>query len=63
MISVISKVVPGGPCSGRRIYPGDRLIRINGHVICDVLDYKFYSYDAEVVMQLQSAVGKVKLVR
>ncbi len=63
MNSVISKVVPGGPCSGRRIYPGDRLIRINGHVICDVLDYKFYSYDAEVVMQLQSAVGKVKLVR
>ena len=27
MNSVISKVVPGGPCSGRRIYPGDRLIR------------------------------------
>ena len=63
MNSVISRIVPGSPCDGRKIYPGDRLMRINGHVIHDVLDYKFYSYDSEIILQLESKEGKVRLVR
>ena len=32
---------------------GDRLISINSHRIRDVLDYKFYAYDAHLTVELQ----------
>jgi len=39
------------------------LLRINGNKINDVLDYKFYSYDARLLLELKGAEGKLKLVR
>jgi len=32
----------------RRVHVGDRLISINGNIIHDVLDYKFFAYDPEL---------------
>lgn len=33
---------------------GDRLLKINGQVISDVLDYRFYSYDSRLTLTLLS---------
>lgn len=38
----IRDVVPGSPAARRHIRPGETLVRLNGHVIEDVLDYQFY---------------------
>ena len=32
--------------------PGDRLIAINGHVLRDVIDYRFYSADEDLVLEI-----------
>ncbi len=42
------------------ILPGDELISINGKPIKDVLDYKFYSYDKRLKIELSRKKVKVK---
>jgi len=63
MKQIISSVTPGSPASGRRIYPGDELIGINGHKIHDVLDYTYYSYDSDLLIELVGGNGKLRFVR
>ena len=46
----------------RKLSPGDELIAINGHRIVDVLDYKFYSYEEKLVLQVLTKDGCTKLV-
>ena len=46
----------------RKAHPGDELIAINGKKIVDVLDYKFYSYEEKLTVQLLTPEGKTKLV-
>ena len=38
----ITGIVPGSAAARKRIRPGDRLLRVNGHEIADVLDYRYY---------------------
>jgi putative radical SAM enzyme (TIGR03279 family) len=59
----ITEIEYGSPASGRKIVPGDVLVRINGHIIQDVLDYKFYSYDERLLLELHGEDGKLKFVR
>lgn len=59
----ITKIAPGSPASRTIIAPGDRLLKINGHAIEDVLDYKYHAYDARLHLVLAGAEGKLKLVR
>ena len=40
-----------------RANPGDRLLSINGKKIIDVLDYKYYAYDAHLHLTLQRPDG------
>lgn len=42
---------------------GDKLVAINGHRIQDVLDYKFYAYDAHLSVELQKADGRTVTIR
>lgn len=42
---------------------GDRLVSINSHRIRDVLDYKFYAYDAHLTIDLQKPDGSDFSVR
>ena len=42
---------------------GDSLVSINGHRIQDVLDYKFYAYDAHLNVELGKPDGRVVSVR
>ena len=44
----IQNVTPGSPAARKRIRPGETLLRINGHVIEDVLDYRFYLMETDL---------------
>jgi len=63
MNAVVTAVVSGSPASKTIIAPGDKLRRINGRTIHDVLDYKFHSYDSQLLLELAGANGKLKLIR
>lgn len=39
---VITEVSPSSPAARHGIRPGDKLVSLNGHLIVDVLDYRFY---------------------
>jgi len=43
--------------------PGDIVAAINGHPVEDVLDYKFFSYDASLSVTLRSPAGEERTVR
>ncbi len=60
--NVIRRVDEGSPLS-RRVHPGETLVSVNGKLIRDVLDYKFYSYDRDLLLQLRTPEGKTRLVR
>lgn len=61
MKHIIKSIDAGSPL-GRKVSPGDELVAINGHRILDVLDYKFYSYEEKLVLELKTPEGKTKLV-
>lgn len=65
MESTIYKIQSGSPAAGRKIYPGDKLVRINGHKIYDVLDYKFHAYDSKLILEVhgESDVRFIKIVK
>lgn len=42
--------------------PGDALVSINGNVIHDVLDYKYYAYDTHLTVELKTPSGETKTV-
>ena len=56
MENIIRSLDPGSPLEGRA-RAGDRLASINGHVIRDVLDYKFHAYDRDLKLVLQRPDG------
>lgn len=41
----IAEVVPGSIAEELEIVPGDRLVAINGHELCDVIDYNYHASD------------------
>ena len=60
--NIIKSIDEGSPLRDR-VKPGDELFAINGKRIIDVLDYKFYEYDRNLLLQFRTAEGKNKLVR
>ena len=63
MSTVITSIDRRSPADRYGIKVGEKLLTINGHEIIDVLDYRFYGYDAESVVTLSSPDGKVREVR
>jgi len=63
MNAAIKSIIPGSPAAESDIAVGDLLIKINGRVIVDVLDYKFLSYDEDLTLELLGADKMRKLVR
>ncbi len=47
----------------RRVRPGEALLSVNGRLIRDVLDYKYYCYDRDLLLELKTPEGKLRLVR
>lgn len=62
MAAIIKSVEKNSPAY-KKAMPGDRLISINGNLIEDVLDYKYYSYDSELLLALETEKGAKKLIR
>ena len=62
-MTVIRSVEPRSPAHRAGLRKGETLTHINGHPIVDVLDYKFYSYDARLELTLRTAEGAVHTVR
>jgi putative radical SAM enzyme (TIGR03279 family) len=45
------------------IFPGEKLLEINGHPINDVIDYRFYSAEPILTLRLKGEKGKIKRIR
>ena len=61
--AIVTSIAAGSPAAKLKIKPGDILRKINGHIISDVLDYKYYSYDERIMIELEDADGMSKVVR
>lgn len=59
---VVKSVSRSSPASKTIIRPGDILRKINGRKIGDVLDYMYLSYERQLMLELTSKNGKMKLV-
>ena len=53
----IETVAPNSPAALAGVRPGETLLSVNGHRIVDVLDYKYYSYDPDLDLELEGADG------
>ena len=62
-MTVIRSVDHHSPACRAGVREGEKLLQVNGHPIVDVLDYKFYTYDAVLTLLLQSPDGKERAVK
>lgn len=60
MSVIIKDIEKDSPAQKSRIKPGDTLISINGNIIMDVLDYRFYQNNEKLVVEIINAKGKIK---
>ena len=58
MASKIVSADAGSPAARAGLAAGETLLQIDGVAIRDVLDYKFYSYDAALTLQVMEVDGK-----
>lgn len=54
MAVTVTRVIPGSPAEEAGFQAGDRLLKVNGNEIGDVLDYQFYSSETEVELEFES---------
>ena len=45
---VVARVLPGSIADDLELRPGDQIISINGHVLRDVIDYRFYGAEENI---------------
>ena len=57
MSTCITAVDRRSPAQRAGIAEGETLLRVNGHEIVDVLDYRFYCYDPVLELELETAEG------
>lgn len=62
MDNVIKKIEKHSPLL-RKAHLGEKLISINGNEIVDVLDYKYFSYDTRLSVELESINGNRRMVK
>ncbi len=54
MSTIITSIDPHSPAEKAGIRVGEQLLTINGHAVVDVLDYRFYGYDAVCHVELDT---------
>ncbi len=63
-MSVIVKDVEKGSIAYKsRIKPGDTLVSLNGNIIMDVLDYRFYQNNEKIIAEIINQKGKVRKIK
>ena len=60
MSVIIKDVEKGSVAAKARIKAGDTLVSLNGNVIMDVLDYRFYQNNEKIIIEFINSKGKVK---
>ena len=63
MSTRIASVDAGSPAARAGVRPGETLLELSGHRVADVLDYKFYGYDARLTLTLQTPGGARRTVK
>ena len=63
MSTKIRSVDSGSPAARAGVRPGETLLEISGHRVVDVLDYKFYGYDARLTLTLQGEDGQRRTIK
>ena len=61
--TLITSVDAGSPAERAGIRVGETLLKLNGHEIVDVLDYRFFCYDPVVRVELRKADGTLRRLR
>ena len=59
---VISSVEKNSPAEKAGILPGESIVSINGNVIKDVLDYRFYMIDKSLKIEIIGLDGEHRMV-
>ena len=57
MRTVITSIAPRSPAERAGVRTGEKLLSIGGHDIVDVLDYRFFGYDPDPILALESPDG------
>ena len=63
MSTVITSIDPRSPAERAGVRVGEKLLSIGGHDILDVLDYRFFGYDPDPVLVLESPSGLRRTLR
>ena len=63
MSVIIKDVEKGSVAYKSRIKSGDTLVSLNGNIIMDVLDYRFYQNNEKLVVQIINSKGKIKNIK
>ena len=63
MSVTIFSVDHDSPAEHAGILPGETLCSINGNEICDILDYRFYETEKEVLLLLRDAQGAAREIK
>ena len=63
MSVIIKDVEKKSPAAKARIKSGDTLVSLNGNIIMDVLDYRFYQNNEKVVAEIINSKGKIKKIK
>lgn len=63
MSVIIKDVDKKSPAAKAGIKPGDTLVSLNGNIIMDVLDYRFYQNNEKIIAEIINVKGKVKKVK
>ena len=62
-LTAVCAVTPHSPAHRAGVRVGETLTHVNGKLIVDVLDYKFYTYDPRLELTLKDAQGNERRVR
>ena len=63
MSTVITAIDSGSPAEKAKIRVGEKLLRLNGHEIVDVLDYRFFCYESVVKVELGEEDGSKRTLK
>lgn len=58
----ISYIAPNSLAESAGLEPKDKIIKVNGHEIHDILEYRYLTSDAEVVLEVLKADGSTEII-